>query len=61
MDIDNYTAVTLTDDDIRAAIVMYVAAKTVGDGPVIEPDDIKWQRSDGRAYNGKLQAVALAK
>ncbi len=27
MDIDNYTAVTLTDDDIRAAIVMYVGAQ----------------------------------
>lgn len=60
MEIEKYTAITLNDDDIRKAIVEYVAKQNAGDGPEIDPDKIQWERSDGRAYNGKLQAVALA-
>lgn len=61
MDIEVYTAVTLDDEDIRKAIVAYVEAQNAGDGPTVDPNGIEWQRADGRAYNGKLRAVALAK
>ena len=50
------TSYTFDERDIRAALVVYALSQNAGDGPVIDPDNLVFNRGRG----GEISATVAA-